>query len=344
MNLDIKNWKTFKIGNLFSSFQSGKANQGLLQEGKNCFYIGAKRDDNGVMFFCERDDKLVQNGNCIIFICNGEGSVGFANYMDIDFIGTTDIVAGYNNELNENIGIFLATLFSKERPKYSFGRKWKKYLKQTEVLLPVKYNEDNTIFIDKNSIYSDKGYVPDWEFMSNYIKSLHYKPLTTKNKKEYSFDLNISTWKEFTILELFNKVKIAKSADIGNLEGGDVPFVGRTDIDNGVQGYVTPISITKGKCITISMVGTNIALYQDADFQASQNIAILRKKGLTKEIALFICSMINFEMRLKYSYGRTVGKTNIEQMIIKLPANTNGKPDWQFMENYIKSLPYGDRL
>ena len=92
------------------------------------------------------------------------------------------------------------------------------------------------------------------------------------------------------------------------------------------------------------MVGTNVALYQEQDFQASQNIAVLRNSFITKEMALFICSMINFEMRLKYSYGRTVGKMNIEQMVLKLPVDSDGNPDWQFMENYIKALPYGDRL
>ena len=153
-------------------------------------------------------------------------------------------------------------------------------------------------------------------------------------------DLNVQNWKEFSILQLFNKVEIAKSADIGNLEDGTIPFIGRTDIDNGVQGFVSPKHITKGCCITISMVGTNVALYQENDFQASQNIAILRRKGMTKAIALFICSLINFEMKLKYSYGRTVGKTNIEQMILHLPVDSEGNPDWQFMDDYIKSLHY----
>lgn len=33
-----------------------------------------------------------------------------------------------------------------------------------------------------------------------------------------------------------------------------------------------------------------------------------------------------------------------KNMEIKLPVDSNGEPDWQFMENYIKALPYGDRL
>ena len=137
---------------------------------------------------------------------------------------------------------------------------------------------------------------------------------------------------------------IAKSADIGNLEKGYTPFVGRTNINNGIQGFVTPVSTTNGNCITISMVGTNVALYQESNFQASQNIAILRRNGITKRITLFICSIINFEINLKYSYGRTVGKKNIEEMVLKLPIDSIGNPDWNFMEDYMKSLPYGDRL
>ena len=109
-----------------------------------------------------------------MFICNGEGSVGFANYMDVDFIGTTDIVAGYNENLNPYVGLFLATVYSQERPKYSFGRKWKTHLRDTEIKLPVRRYSDGTIYHDDSHKWSDAGYVPDWQFMENYIKALPY--------------------------------------------------------------------------------------------------------------------------------------------------------------------------
>ena len=230
----------------------------------------------------------------------------------------------------------------------------------TIIRLPTQRNEDGTICIDASKKYSDDGYVPDWQWMEAYIKNLHYEPLTTTNSKRNFSRFNIDKWKEFNLIDLF-QISIAKSADIGNLEEGNMPFVGRTDINNGIQGFVEPIHITRGRCITISMVGTNVALYQERDFQASQNIAILRNNDISLYASLFICSMINFEMNLKYSYGRTVGKKNIENMILKLPTlhNSDGAlildktcqyskkgyvPDWQWMENYIKSLPYGDRI
>jgi hypothetical protein len=67
-------------------------------------------------------------------------------------------------------------------------------------------------------------------------------------------------------------------------------------------------------------------------------------------------------MRGVFSYGRTVNKSDLEAMRLRLPIlrdpktdkpiiDPNNKysskgyiPDFEFMERYIKSLPYGDRL
>ena len=39
--------------------------------------------------------------------------------------------------------------------------------------------------------------------MENYIKSLHYKPLTTKNRPENALPLNIEKWGEFRLGDVF---------------------------------------------------------------------------------------------------------------------------------------------
>ena len=188
MNLNIDSWGYFKISEVFDIFQQGKANQGMLVEGNDCFYVGAKKDDNGVMFHCAYDAELIQKGNCIIFICNGEGSVGYANYMDTDFIGTKDIVAGYNKYLNEYNGIFIATVLCQERPKYSFGRKWKTHLKNTIIRLPKTSNE-----------------TPDWQYMEEYIKSLRYKHISTTNKNAEG-QIDTTKWKEFEVSSILTIV------------------------------------------------------------------------------------------------------------------------------------------
>lgn len=45
--------------------------------------------------FVEPVEGMVQKGNCIAFIRNGEGSMGYAVYKQEDFISTADITLGY---------------------------------------------------------------------------------------------------------------------------------------------------------------------------------------------------------------------------------------------------------
>lgn len=160
---DIKKWKKFKVADLFYVNKKKKLPRGKvhskddLLDGNDYFYVGAKKRNNGIMYRCGYCEEQISKGNCIIFICNGQGSVGFTNYMDVDFMASGDVALGYNEKLNKYNALFLVTLFDRERFKYSFGRKWGKYLADTEIPLPV--TKDNE---------------PDWEYMENYIKSLPF--------------------------------------------------------------------------------------------------------------------------------------------------------------------------
>lgn len=164
MKIDTSNWKSFIIGELFR-LESGKvSNASELLEGNDIAYIGAKKSDNGIMRYVAMDESKVTKGNCVIFICDGQGSVGLANYMDMDFIGTVNVVAGYNEAITSYTGLFVATVFSLERKKFSFGRKLKTLLATTEIKLPATADGQ-----------------PDWQWMESYIDSLRSKPLTTTN-------------------------------------------------------------------------------------------------------------------------------------------------------------------
>jgi len=362
MNLDVSKWKPFVTARLFPVLENGKANQQMLDEGNDCFYVGAKRDDNGVMIHCSRDESLITKGNCIVFICNGQGSVGYANYMDADFIGTTDIVAGYNDALNSFTGAFLASVYSQERPKYSFGRKWKTHLKETEVNLPVKHNSDGTVFIDETHKYSDEGFVPDWQFMENYIKSLHHKPLTTKNNPGQAPELNVSKWKRFALGRLFD-IKKGKRLTSEDQEDGENLYVGAIESNNGVANHIGQKPIHNGNTISLSYNGSvGEAFYQPEPYWATDDVNALYSKhdGFNESIGLFIAATIRQE-KYRFSYGRkwTLDNMKITEICLPTQHNSDGTlfidethkysdegfvPDWQFMEDYIKSLPYGDRL
>ncbi|MBR2133775.1 MAG: restriction endonuclease subunit S [Eubacterium sp.] len=351
MNLNVTEWKPFITSRLFPIMENGKANQQMLDEGDECFYVGAKKDDNGVMLHCLRNDALITKGNCIVFICNGQGSVGFANYMDVDFIGTTDIVAGYNKHLNKLTGTFLATIYSQERPKYSFGRKWKTHLKDTEIKLPIKHNADGTVYYDSERKYSDSGYIPDWDYMENYIKSLHYKQITTRNNP-LSYDLNVEKWKEFNFGELITSIYKAKAINKGDLNieydtSNEIRYITRTAENNGCELLVNKNSvdynsIEQGNAITIGDT-TATCFYQENEFITGDHMVVVRAPWLNKYTGLFIVALLNTE-QYKYSYGRAFLMDRIKDTIIKLPVDSKGNPDWRFMEKYITALPYGDRI
>ena len=69
---------------------------------------------------------------------------------------------------------------------------------------------------------------------------------------------------------------------------------------------------------------------------------------LSQFISIFISTIISQDA-YRYQYGRQYRLKNFKNHRIKLPVILNSKtkeyePDWQFMEDYIKFLPYGDRI
>ncbi|MBQ3670790.1 MAG: restriction endonuclease subunit S [Treponema sp.] len=87
------------------------------------------------------------------------------------------------------------------------------------------------------------------------------------------------------------------------------------------------------------------AFFQEEPFWASDDVNVLYARGwnLNKYTALFLCTIIRQE-RYRFSYGRKWTLEKMQDSHIKLPATTDGTPDFAFMERYIKSLPYSDRI
>jgi type I restriction enzyme M protein len=161
LQLNTNDWQYFNIKDIFNLEKCKCSNAtALLDTGNDLFYIGAKKTDNGVMQKVEMVESLVSRGNCIVFIGDGQGSVGYSTYQPIDFIGSTTLTCGYNENLNKYNGLFIVAVLDLERYKYSFGRKYgKSQLQKAKIKLPSKNNE------------------PDFEFMENYLKSLPYSQL-----------------------------------------------------------------------------------------------------------------------------------------------------------------------
>ncbi len=119
-------------------------------------YLGATNQNNGVLCFVEYYKDTIQKGNCIAFIRNGEGSMGYSIYKEEDFIATSDITLGYNTHLNKYIGTFITTIADRIRGKYNFGYKRNANRLSKEIL----------------TLPADCDGNPDWDYMENYMRNI----------------------------------------------------------------------------------------------------------------------------------------------------------------------------
>ena len=192
-------------------------------------------------------------------------------------------------------------------------------------------------------------YIPDGEiYNTDRTKSLRYDIITTHNRYSQR-PLNIDSWQEFKVGDYFDVYLSSGDLKIDECELGNIPLVSSGTTNNGIVGYIDEkgdgkAQIFKANSITVDMFCN--AFYQNNDYYAVSHgrINILYPKFKCNPfIGCFICSIINNE-RFKYSYGRAVYSDEISRMVIKLPTTLDNVPDWGFMENYIRSLPYGDRI
>jgi type I restriction-modification system DNA methylase subunit len=180
--------------------------------------------------------------------------------------------------------------------------------------------------------------VGDLSFINNFPKDSKQIKLSNRD------------WKFFKYEDLFD-IKIGKSIDLNKLEQVEngMNYVGRTEENNGITARVLndgSFTVYEANCITVPMVGNELkSSYQVEPFCVSQNIAILRPRNfsLNPYIASFLNTIIRKDV-FRFTYGRTLSLERLRMLKIKLPVDSKGKADWEFMENYIKSLPYSSNL
>lgn len=212
--------------------------------------------------------------------------------------------------------------------KYNYGRQADKTLGDIEI------PTDNKIMLSK-------------------ANSLHYKPLSTANqRKGISHILAVESWKQFRVNELF-EVKYGINMELNTCieaEDGDpdaINFVARTESNNGVSARV---KLVEGKepqpagLITCAGGGSVLSTFlQEQPFYSGRDLYLLIPLQPMSKLAKLFCITVLKANKYRYSYGRQANIT-LPYLELMLPATVEGQPDFDFMENYMRSLPYGDRI
>lgn len=325
MKLSDREWKTFTTSELFNINPGTASDFSKLKLSNNSKIpcIGAKYNNNGVVGFANNEELKVK-GNSLVFIKTGEGSVGLTIYKEEDFIPHKNIYVGYNANLNKYNGLFIATLYNKQKFIYSYGYGLNRLrVEKRKILLPSINNQ------------------PDYEFMEKYIKENYFRlksVIKDKRKNEINDYRSLSEvdWKAFKLIDIFDSIQRGKRLTKNKQIDGNTPYISSTSNNNGINNFISNNNVRSfDNCLTLANSGSvGETFYHPYKFVASDHVTHLKENNLNKYTYLFIANMIK-RIGNKYSFNREINDFRIKREQIILPT-LNDQPDYDFMEQYMK--------
>lgn len=162
-----------------------------------------------------------------------------------------------------------------------------------------------------------------------------------KIMKQNRLSLNDVEWGEFRIKDLFD-VSLSKGDNKADLlNEGDIPLISSGSNMNGITKFINKgdgiSEIIKSETITVDMFGK--AFYQPFNYFAVSHGRINILTPLIKlsgEVMKFITGCINESTKDIFSYNRMCSSTRLYKIKILLPMKCDKKPNYKFMEDYIK--------
>lgn len=319
--------KTIKLSELFNIYNGyASSNINLIDKSDDTIYYirPSNKYEGTIAGYVNKNtipEKYIFPEETIYVSTDGEGSHSYTYVSSFNFVPNSNVaVLIPKEEMTLQEKHYYALCITKNRYKFSYGRK-PKGDRLANILLP------------------DRSEIPDWVYEIEDSDLSEYKKSFTNDPTP---ELNTNSWKEFKISDLFTMERGKEKAPNQN-ENGDTPLINEISTNNGFTRNVKPTKVFKGNAITVSINFAQNVFYQDRDFCASVNIAILRNNKLNKYNGLFIAAVLSLNNE-KYSYGYKTSKDRLNNTVIKLPATPEGEPDYQFMEDYMKTLPYSKNI
>ena len=148
--------------------------------------------------------------------------------------------------------------------------------------------------------------------------------------------IDTSSWGDFRIGDLFTQER-GKESSPNRVEDGTLPMVNEINTNNGIAKFGKSSNVILGNCITVSVNYATNVFYQKNDFCASVNILVIRNTNMNEYSGKFIAGILS-RNNLKYDYTNKISKDRLNDEFIKLPVDSKGNPDWQYMEEYMKNI------
>ena len=366
IKLETLKWQEFKIADLFEIYTGALINPNDLKEGQ-IPRITATENNNGIAFFTQnienKNFRTLENFISVSFL-----GAAFYQKNKVSLDMKIHALKLKDKELNSYIALFLIPVIKNFTFKYMYGYQLStRILKMQKILLPIN-SQNQPDFEFMESFMKDLESKHLQKILSYYQYKLHtnngggaisfnYQEYKLFNAQSQSFiegglmelakehlDLEKIEWGEFIIGEIFdiNSTKNGIDKNKLNTQKGNYPYITRTDRQNGIDDFIViqeKYTLNENNVISIGL-DTQTAFYQNTNFYTGQNIQILKHKKLNKYNALFIIIALK-KLMTKFNWGGNGATlTRLKRGKILLPQNTQNKPDFEFMENFMRELEY----
>ena len=145
-------------------------------------------------------------------------------------------------------------------------------------------------------------------------------------------------WKEFFIEDIF-EVKSGKRLTKSDMIKGDIPFIGATDSNNGITAFIA----NKNTSLDKNILGVNYNgsvvynFYHPYTAVFSDDVKRLSFKEVEGNVYSFLfVKVLILQQKSKYEYGYKFNGERMKRQKIILPVDSKGKPDYFFMESFMK--------
>ena len=323
--------KFFKLSDIFEIKTSKCIHENGLKQGAGTIpYITRTSLNNGVSkFVCSQGIEKLNPGNVITIGVDTQTVF----YQKQAFYCGNKVLSLSSENVDQYIGIFIVGILDqivKKKYSYGYGATLTR-IKNLEIPLPITPDGN-----------------PDWEFMESYIRE-QYREIVQerieeleKKKPDVSTvprDIEeIQATADFPLGQVFLTITRGIQISKRDRRPGTLPYISASLLNHGEADFVSVDEKYIYKdCLTVPFIGgENCTFYHDGEFVPSSDVAVLQNENFDKHIYVFLIGILNVIMR-KYSFGYKASLERLQKQTIPLPITSDGKPDWEFMSDYIKT-------
>ena len=347
--IDTSKWEEFKVGDLFDIHptKAYKMTNSTLMENDGKYPVVVNSSyNNGIGGYTNQQP--TEKGNIITFSDTTSSDAIF--YQKYPFVGYPHVQGMYpkkpfENSWGEKSFLFFLSIFRTKaiNLNYDYVNKFTRdSAAEMYVLLPV-----------------DENHQPDFSYMESYMKnreiavSASLTKLQSAKRFSKSKNAEFESWKSFVIGDLFYKLdlKIVKNnfnkkndVSVKRTSEFSLPLVNAKHFDNGIMYYGRECDFESAE-MTLDIV-KNGAIATGDVYAQPQKTGVLWDAYLIRPFAdlpservlLYLATVIEKAIKDKFSYDDKCIWAKVKKLNVRLPANSTGTPDYDYMENYMKAV------